>query len=58
VTDVERIDLTGSGPGLKLSQRDVFDLTSQRSDGKTVIWVTAMSDVTFADAGWSCVGSV
>ena len=61
ITDIERIDLTGSGANsLKLSQLDVFDLTTERTDGTAVISVTgnAGDGVTFADVGWSNVGSV
>ena len=61
ITDIERIDLTGSGANsLKLSQLDVFDLTTERTDGKAVISVTgnAGDGVTFADVGWSNVGTI
>ncbi len=61
ITNVERIDLTGSGDnGLVISQRNVFDLTADRADGKAIISVTgdAGDSVTLIESGWNHAGSV
>ena len=58
ITDIEHIDL-GNGNTLTLSQLDVFDLTSERTDGMAVISVEGTGgSVTFADSGWSKLDSV
>ncbi|GAG17540.1 unnamed protein product, partial [marine sediment metagenome] len=61
ITDIERIDLTGSGANaLTLSQLNVYDLTSERTNGTAVLTVAGAPDdsVTLTDAGWVNVGSV
>ena len=61
ITDIERIDLTGSGNNtLTLNQLDVFDITSARSGGIAILTVTgnAGDTVSFSDAGWSNVGQI
>ncbi len=61
ITDIERIDLTGTGDNsLTISQLDVFNLTGERAAGKAIVWVTgdAGDSVAFAEHGWSNVGIV
>jgi hypothetical protein len=59
VTDIERIDLTGSGNNtLTVSALDIFDMMEARSAGSAVLRVTGnVGDAAYlSDAGWASSG--
>jgi hypothetical protein len=59
VTDIERIDLTGSGDNsLTVSSLDIFDMMEAREGGSAVLRVTGdAGDAAYlSDAGWASTG--
>jgi Ca2+-binding RTX toxin-like protein len=61
VTEIERIDLTGSGNNsLTVSKLDIFDMMETREGGMAVLRVTGdAGDATYlSDAGWSASGQL
>jgi hypothetical protein len=61
VTDIERIDLTGSGDNtLTLTVLDLFDMMEARENGSAVLRVTGVAGdvVNLGDGSWSASGQI
>jgi Ca2+-binding RTX toxin-like protein len=61
ITDIERIDLTGSGNNtLTLSKLDLFDMMEARESGTAILRVTgdAGDGAYLSDASWTSAGQV